>query len=46
MWKRIRDYNRADFHPGDHNTEELIASWRAELFGDEGRLKPLLAGAA
>jgi predicted metal-dependent hydrolase len=46
MWRRIRDYNRADFHPDDHNSDELVAYWRAELFGDDGRLNHLLAGAA
>jgi hypothetical protein len=46
VWRRLRDYNRADFHPDDHDTEELLEQWRAELFGTDGRLNPLLAGTA
>ena len=46
VWTRLRDYNRADFHPDDHDTDELLAAWRDELFGDEGRLNHMLAGAA
>src|SRR5688500_5797906 len=29
--RRLRDYDRADFHPDDHDTVELLAHWRAEL---------------
>jgi predicted metal-dependent hydrolase len=46
VWARLRDYNRADFHPDDHETDELLAEWREELFGAEGRLNHMLAGAA
>ncbi|MEM7141157.1 MAG: metal-dependent hydrolase [Actinomycetota bacterium] len=46
VWKRLRDYNRADFHPNDHDTEDLLVQWREELFGAEGRLNHMLAGAA
>ncbi len=35
---RIRDYNRPDFHPDDHDATELLERWRTELFGDAGRL--------
>ena len=45
VWQRLRDYNRPDFHPDDHDTEALLAEWREILFGDEGRLNELLAGA-
>jgi len=45
VWQRLRDYNRPDFHPDDHDTEDLLASWREVLFGDDGRLNDLLAGA-
>ncbi len=24
----LRDYNRRDFHPDDHDTVELLARWR------------------
>jgi predicted metal-dependent hydrolase len=36
--KRIRDYNRPDFHPNDHDATELLERWREELFGEAGRL--------
>ena len=29
--RRLRDYHRADFHPDDHDTVELLDHWRAEL---------------
>ena len=45
-WRRLRDYNRADFHPDDHNTDELLDFWRDEMFGAEGRLNDKLVGAA
>ena len=31
--RRLRDYHRADFHPDDHDTVELLEHWRAELRG-------------
>lgn len=43
LWNRLRDYDRPDFHPDDHDTSDLLARWRAELFGDDGRLTPHLA---
>lgn len=46
MWRRLRDYNREGFHPDDHDTDELLEHWRTELFGEDGRLNSLLAGAA
>jgi uncharacterized protein len=46
VWKRLRDYNRPDFHPDDHDTEALLEQWREELFGDQGRLNAKLAGVA
>ena len=38
MRRRLRDYNRKGFHPDDHDNTELLAEWRARLFGDEGTL--------
>ncbi len=35
---QLRDYNRADFHPEDRETAELVEQWREELFGDAGSL--------
>ena len=29
--RRLRDYNRRDFHPDDHDTVELLEKWRTEL---------------
>jgi len=46
VWRQLRDYNRADFHPNDHDTDELLAQYREELFGREGRLNHMMAGAA
>ena len=45
VWHRLRDYNRPDFHPDDHDTTELVERYRAELFGADGRLNELLVGA-
>ncbi len=42
VWNQLRDYNRPDFHPDDQDTTELVAQWRATLFGDEGTLTDLL----
>ena len=46
LWAQLRDYNRPDFHPDDQNTDELVATWRAELFGDSGLLNDKLAAAS
>lgn len=46
LWVRLRDYNRPDFHPDDHDTTELVATWRAELFGTGGTLVDKLATSA
>ena len=41
--RRIRDYQRTDFHPDDHDAGELLEHWRGELFGEDGRLLDRLA---
>lgn len=46
LWERLRDYNRPDFHPDDHDTTELVAAWRAQLFGPDGTLVDRLAASA
>ena len=46
VWRTLRDYNRPDFHPDDHDNTELMLQWRAELFGTEGRLNDKLATSA
>lgn len=40
---RIRDYNRPDFHPDDHDSTALLVEWRERLFGAEGTLVDHLA---
>lgn len=42
MWARLKDYDRADFHPNDHDTTALEAEWRERLFGTDGELNDLL----
>jgi predicted metal-dependent hydrolase len=37
------EYTRRGFHPNDRDTSELIAQWRARLFGSDGQLTDLLA---
>ena len=37
-WLRLKDYDRPDFHPDDHDTTELVPRWREQLFGDDGTL--------
>jgi len=44
VWDQLRDYNRRDFHPDDSDTNELVATWRATLFGDDGTLNDKLQG--
>lgn len=45
MRRRIRDYNRRDFHPDDHDNQALLEEWRERLFGAEGELTDRLKGA-
>lgn len=40
--RRIRDYNRPDFHPDDFDNAALTAQWRDKLFGDPGDLNEWL----
>jgi predicted metal-dependent hydrolase len=46
LWLQLKDYNRPDFHPDDRDTEQLMQTWRAKLFGDEGTLNEKLVGSA
>ena len=43
LWDTLREYDREGFHPDDRDTTELVATWRARLFGDEGTLNDKLA---
>ena len=36
--RRIRGYNRPDFHPDSFDATELLDRWRTELFGTDGVL--------
>jgi predicted metal-dependent hydrolase len=45
VWQQLKDYDRADFHPDDSDTDALVEHWRAVLFGAEGSLNDKLAGA-
>ena len=42
IWRKLKDYNRPDFHPDDYDTEALLDQWRTELFGEYGTLNELL----
>jgi len=46
LWEQLKDYNRRDFHPDDRDTNELVARWRTELFGEQGTLNDKLVGSA
>jgi uncharacterized protein len=46
LWRQLKDYDRPDFHPDDRDTTELVARWRAELFGEHGTLNDKLVTAA
>jgi predicted metal-dependent hydrolase len=41
--RQLFQYHRRGFHPNDRDTTELIAEWRAKLFGSDGKLTDLLA---
>jgi uncharacterized protein len=45
-WEVLKDYDRPDFHPDDRDTDELVARWRDELFGEAGTLNDKLAARA
>ncbi len=46
LWLQLKDYDRPDFHPDDRDTTELVAQWRAELFGEHGTLNDKLVTSA
>jgi predicted metal-dependent hydrolase len=35
---KLRAYNKPGFHPDDNDNTELIATWTAQLFGEQGSL--------
>ena len=46
LWRQLRDYDRPDFHPDDRDTTELVDTWRARLFGEDGTLNDKLVSSA
>jgi uncharacterized protein len=44
LWalRHLFGYHRRGFHPSDHDSSELISTWRAKLFGSEGALTDVL----
>jgi predicted metal-dependent hydrolase len=47
LWRQLKDYNRPDFHPDDSDTTELVETWKAKLFGEQGTLNDkLMSGKA
>ena len=42
-WRTLKENDAPDFHPDDRDTDELVARWRADLFGDAGTLNDKLA---
>ena len=43
LWRQLKEYDRPNFHPDDHDTNALVDEWREILFGPEGELNNLLA---
>ena len=41
--KILAEYHKPGFHPNDRDTTQLIAEWRAALFGRDGELNDVLA---
>ena len=46
LWAQLKEYERPGFHPDDHDTTALVATWRDRLFGDAGTLTSRLVRAA
>jgi uncharacterized protein len=38
IWDQLCEYDRADFHPDDRDTTDLVERWREELFGAGGSM--------
>lgn len=43
VMRRLRDYLRVGFHPGDHDNTALLDEWVPRLFGEQGSLADRLA---
>ena len=46
VWRQLCDFDRADFHPDDSDTNGLVEQWRERLFGADGQIKDLLKAKA
>ena len=46
LWRQLKEYDAPDFHPDDHDTDALVETWRATLFGQQGTLNDKLASRA
>ena len=42
LWDALREYDKADFHPDDRDTNALVERWREQLFGADGTLNDKL----
>ena len=38
VWEQLKEYERRGFHPHDRPTQDLIDTWREELFGENGAM--------
>jgi uncharacterized protein len=46
VWEQLKEYERRGFHPDDRPTQDLIDTWREQLFGTEGQMLYATHGAA
>jgi predicted metal-dependent hydrolase len=46
IWEQLKEYERRGFHPDDRPTEDLITTWREQLFGQDGQMLYATPGAA
>ena len=46
VWEQLKEYERRGFHPSDRDTQELIDTWREQLFGSEGQMLYAVSGAS
>jgi len=46
LWRQLKDYDRPDFHPDDHDTTALLVEWRERLFGERGEINDLLVASS
>jgi predicted metal-dependent hydrolase len=38
IWNDLKEYERRGFHPSDRPTQDLIDTWREQLFGADGQM--------